>query len=255
MSDTDAGGADDAGLVPLPAKGRTFTREREVRLGDAAPSGRLRLDALARYLQDVANDDAREAIGSDADAWVVRRTVVEMGAWPRLAERVTLTTFCGGAGPRWAERRTSVRGDHGAAVEAASLWVPIDVTSGRPVRLPERFLEMYGDACGERRVSGRLSHPAPPDGAHRRPWALRRTDFDVMGHVNNAVYWAVVEEVLDGVLGEVDAAAVRRVELEYRTPVEPHADGDVWLVSSGEHCWLAGAAGVHASARVVSLRR
>lgn len=241
----------DEAMAPVPSRGRTFTREREVRLGDAAPTGRLRLDAFARYLQDVANDDAREAIGSGADAWVVRRTVVDIGTWPRLSERLTLTTFCGGTGPRWAERRTSVRGARGAAMEAASLWVPIDVGTGRPVRLPDRFLEMYGEACGDRRVSGRLAHPPPSEDAVRSPWRFRAADFDVLGHVNNAVYWAVVEEILDRNAAHLADDGVARVELEYRTPVEPHAPDDVWLLSSGEHCWLLGAAGVHASARLI----
>jgi acyl-ACP thioesterase len=36
--------------------------------------------------------------------------------------------------------------------------------------------------------------PGPPDDASRRPWPLRSTDLDVMGHVNNAITWAAVED-------------------------------------------------------------
>ncbi|MFM9132658.1 MAG: hypothetical protein ACKORY_08070, partial [Actinomycetota bacterium] len=50
--------------------GRTFTARRRVRLGDATPKGRLRLDATARYLQDVSNDDTRDAEWSDPHWWV-----------------------------------------------------------------------------------------------------------------------------------------------------------------------------------------
>ena len=46
-----------------------------MRLGDVDPSGRLRLDAIARYLQDVASDDAADA-GLDT-GWVARRTLIE----------------------------------------------------------------------------------------------------------------------------------------------------------------------------------
>ena len=38
-----------------------YQASRRVRLGDASPRGRLRLDACARYLQDIANDDSRDA--------------------------------------------------------------------------------------------------------------------------------------------------------------------------------------------------
>ena len=48
---------DPSPLAPLPEVGRRFTGERKVRLGDVGRSGRLRLDALTRYTQDVSDDD------------------------------------------------------------------------------------------------------------------------------------------------------------------------------------------------------
>ena len=58
--------------------GRTFTAERLVRFGDLSRGGRLRFDALARYLQDVSGDDTADAGLVDDIAWVVRRTLVEV---------------------------------------------------------------------------------------------------------------------------------------------------------------------------------
>jgi acyl-ACP thioesterase len=236
-------------LVAVLDDGRRFTRSREVRLSDAAHDGRVRLDALACYLQDVANDDAREAIGEDAAAWVVRRTVIDVFAWPRFQEPVEMTTFCGGTGGRWAERRTSILGAIGGHVEAASLWVHIDMTTGRPVPLPPSFLEQFGGGWASRKVTGRLTHPAPDQASPSRAWMFRSTDFDVMGHVNNAAYWAVVEDVL---LRE-HAPSPARFELEYRLPVEPDHATDV--IASDDYVWLVSPAReVHASARVIPLR-
>ncbi len=82
-----------------------------MRLGDADPSGTLRLDAIARFLQDVANDDAVSGGLDDALGWVVRRTMIAVRDPAVLGERLSLTTFCSGTGRSWAERRTSVRGD------------------------------------------------------------------------------------------------------------------------------------------------
>ena len=231
----------------MPDVGRRFSRTREVRLADASLNGRLRLDAIARYMQDVANDDARDALGpEEAAPWVVRKTTIDVFRWPRFQEPIELTTFCGGTGGRWAERRTTIVGRAGGHIEAASLWVHIDMDSGRPIALPASFLDVFGEPYGGRKVSGRLSHPAPPEDAERRPWALRRTDFDVMGHVNNTAYWAVAEEVLP-------REAPARFELEYRLPVEP---GDTTeLLVAGDQVWLAGpvAGVVHASARRLAL--
>jgi acyl-ACP thioesterase len=71
-------------LVPLPAHGRRFSADRPVRLGDVSPRGRLRLDAVVRYLQDTSSDDTADSALEDADGWVVRRTVVEVSTFPVL---------------------------------------------------------------------------------------------------------------------------------------------------------------------------
>jgi acyl-ACP thioesterase len=205
-------------LVPRPGSGRTFAATRRARFGDLDPRGRLRFDSLARFLQDVSSDDTTDAGLENDVAWVVRRTAVAVIRSPRFREELTLTTFCSGTGSRWAERRISVVGEAGAAVEAVSLWVHLDHRSGRPLPLPEDFHEHYDGAAGGRRVSARLQHPTePPADGRRRPWPLRATDFDLLGHVNNAATWAVVEDVL------VDRPQLRQplwAELEYRAAIE-----------------------------------
>lgn len=223
--------------MAVPEVGRRYRAERKVRLGDADPGGRLRLDALARYLQDVANDDAREALRDEVSAWVARRTVIDVVSWPRYGEVVELTTFLGGVGPRLAERRTSVRGARGGVVECASIWVHVDVRSGRPAPLPEQFLTIYGEAYGDRKVRGRLVIPnAPVDGAASAPWSFRRTDLDLLAHVNNAAYWAIVEEQLGGAWRDALASAPARYELEHR--VAASGDEPVALHHTDDHAWL-----------------
>lgn len=210
-------------LVPRPAAGRVHVSDGRVRLGDVDPAGRQRLDALARLLQDAANDDAVDAFGGGAPgpevmAWVVRRSLIEVRRPARFREDLTIATWCAGLGGRWAERRVSVSGSAGANVEVAMLWVHLDPTSGTPARLSRGFEERYGEAAGRRVVRARLHHPDPEPAATRRPWVLRSTDIDVLGHVNNAVYLAMVEDVL---LDErQDLAGPTRIEVEYRRPLD-----------------------------------
>jgi acyl-ACP thioesterase len=231
---------DDPLELPPPAHGRVYTGARRVRLGDASPGGRLRLDALARYLQDVSNDDTRDG-GLDDDGWVVRRTALRVERIPVIGEELVLQTFCSGTGGRWAERRVRVRGDRGGVVEAVSLWVHVDLVTGRPVPLAPRFFALYGEAAGGRTVRARLSHPDPPVGGAGRRWPLRATDFDVMSHMNNAVYWATVEEELRR---RRDLRAPLGAEVEFRLAIEPGDEVDIvtqdgegdlrlWLVRQG----------------------
>ena len=220
---------------------RRYTATRTVRLGDAGLDGSLRLDALARFLQDVAADDAAD-VGLRSASWVVRRTSLDIAGRPRFGERISLTTFCGGLGSRWAERRTVVEGP-GSRIEAASVWVHLDETSRRPVPLPPLFLEAYSESAAGRTVSSKLTLPGPPEGADRRPWPLRPTDFDVRGHVNNSVYWAVVEDdpIADGI-----------AEVEYRSPIGPSVAVDVVEDGSRRARWLVSDEGVHAAMRTTT---
>ncbi len=211
-------------MLPRPASGRTFSTSQRVRLSDTTVDGALRLDALARYVQDIASDDARETMTASYLAWVVRRAVFEVSV-PAVSEEVcNLTTWCAGYGGRWAERRTSLSGDAGARAEAVVLWVAIDPETGAPARLPDAFHEAYDEAAAGRRVTARLQHDNPPIDGQSMPWSFRAADLDRLGHVNNAAYWAIPEE-----LAVVESATVPgtnalwpsgvRAAFEYRDPV------------------------------------
>jgi len=173
--------------------------------------------------------------------------VMDLSVDARLGTVVELTTWCGGSGPRWAERCTRVAHDRGVVAEIRAVWVRVDRTTGAPRSLPDRFHEVYGPSS-RRRVRARLEHPPPDPASESRSWALRATDFDVLGHVNNAVYWAPVEDALAAAAPEAATVtgrpAVRRAEMEYRGGVDPGDDvrlvfgiGDparVWFTVGGE---------------------
>lgn len=244
-------------MVPVPDRGRVVRARRRVRFGDVSPGGRCRFDALADYVQDVAGDDTADAGLVDEDAWVVRRSVFDVRTPGSFREVLDLATFCSGLGARWAERRVALRGERGADIDACSLWVRVDPTTGRPRALAQAFVDTYGEAAAGRKVSARLQHGATPPGeATVRGWEVRFADFDLLGHVNNAASWAVVEEVLSQVPG---LRPPYRAELEYREPIERGATVAVaHLVEGSElRLWVHDrATGVnHLSGRVAPLER
>ncbi len=235
-------------LVAPPQRGRVFTQERRPGLADCAPSGRIRLDALARWLQDVAWADVDDAGLAGAAVWVVRRTRMCVSRFPQFGERFTVATFCSGIGRMWAERRTTIsRSDGpGADVEAASLWVHLDPVGRRPTPLTPAEVAAYGDAAAGRRVSARLRHAVPRAIEESVPWTFRATDCDLAGHVNNAAYWQPLEEELlrDGDPERID------VEIEFRSPSQP---GEKAVLRDGHRRWIVSAEGeTHASVVVAS---
>lgn len=211
--------------------GRLFRSSRRVRLSETDATGRLRLDAVACYLQDVASDDWNDAGFESSDSvWVVRKTAIEVVA-PIAGAVVELETWCSGVAAAAASRRYSLRGDDGGRIEAESVWVHLDGDL-QPVRLPESFRETFGPSAEGRGVVTRFTLPSPPSSPGER-WALRRTDEDRLGHVNNAVYWVPVEEAF--------GTSVQEAQLEYRKPVdvsEPaelvREGGSIWIVVGGE---------------------
>ncbi|MGI9624997.1 MAG: acyl-[acyl-carrier-protein] thioesterase [Acidimicrobiales bacterium] len=220
-------------LLPRPSAGRTFASSRRVRLSDTTPTGVLRLDALGRYIQDIATDDARETMTGRYLAWVVRRCVMEVTSAPTSEEMCELTTWCAGYGSRWAERRTSLVGSRGGRCESVVLWVAVDTKTGAPARLPDSFHDSYGEAHAGRKVSARLQHGSPPSHADPTEWQFREADMDRLGHVNNAAYWTIVEERYRS----HERPSAFRAEVEYRDPTVAGAglqileyQPDMWVV-------------------------
>jgi acyl-ACP thioesterase len=234
-------------LVAQPASGRVFRGRRRVRLSDVDARNRLRLDAIARYLQDVATDDVDHAGWSAGDGgWVVRRTRYEIVAPVAGDETVELATWCAGIGASAALRRTSIAGSGGGRVETETVWIHLDA-NGRPARVDERFHALYAESASGGRASTRLELREPPVAADRRPWPLRVTDVDLMGHVNNAAYWSAVEQVLPR------DRTVSSAVLEYRDPLDLGDPVELATWRDGSACSAAFVVGraVRASARVV----
>ena len=183
---------------------------------DAA--GRVRLDAVARFLQDAAIDDVEETgWGIPDHLWVIRKIQVDVVA-PLLRDRSARDRDlvqrrrgdCGGPPLVGRGRRGRPRRDRQR----------LDPPRPRSAAGPDRRLRAV---CARpppgAPVSTKLALPDPPADAGRVPWALRSTDLDANGHVNNAVYWQAVEDWLRCGTG-MDRSSPYRAELDYRDPID-----------------------------------
>jgi acyl-ACP thioesterase len=201
-------------------------------LADCAPSGRMRLDAIARWMQDIAYADVDDAGVAGHAFWILRRARIRVNRFPAINEPQLVRTFCSGVGRLVAERRTiisSVDDPDRADVETTALWVHLDPLTRRPSHITQdEFDRLANNGYGERHVSHRLTHPRPEpgDGVKLFDWSFRRVDTDLADHVNNAVYWEPLEEELlaltppeladtPGQLTAVDA------EMEFRDGAQP----------------------------------
>jgi acyl-ACP thioesterase len=224
-------------IVPVPAVGRVFEQTLRPGLADAAPSGRIRMDALARWVQDIAYADVEDAGVEGESIWVVRRMRFRVERFPRFGEDVHARSFCSGFGRLWAERRVDFESAAGR-VEITGVWVHLNPASGLPAPLPESFDRFWAESAQGRKVKARLRHPNPGGDEPATGWFFRRSDADVADHVNNAAYWEPIEETL----GEPEALDA---EIEFREPAQP---GDARILRGEAVTWIAATDGrVHAS--------
>lgn len=224
-------------LVAEPTAGRVFEDSFHVGGADAGPSGRVRLDAIARWLQDLAYADIVDSGFEQPGLWILRRLRIRVESFPRFGDNLALRTFCSGLGRFSAERRSSVAGPgaDGARIEAVALWILLDPEAGRPVRFEEKFLAAYAESAGGREAGVRLRHPGPPEGADGTQWSFRTTDLDLVDHVNNSHYWVPLEEQFAAAAGSGPASV--DVEIEFHDPARTdpvrviNDDAGMWITS------------------------
>jgi acyl-ACP thioesterase len=261
--------AEFAPLVPRPDDVRAFSHERRAGVAEVAPSGRLRLDSIARWAQDVAWADVVDAGLRDLTIWLVRRTRIRVRRFPRLDESYRLTTYVTGLGRMWAERRTDIVpvGDGGVSggslesrssrgsgglespgsgalepiVQVSCLWVHIDPERLLPSPVETVEIEMW-TGPNTPPVKARLHHPAPVGDTVAREWIFRASELDVAEHVNNAAYFTPLDDELLSISSAPGAADVETVdlEIEYRGP--SHA-GPHNVLAAGPMRWIANGAG------------
>lgn len=231
-------------MTPALEGGRTFRFDRRPLLADCAPSGRARLDALARWMQDVAYADVEDAGLERVAVWVLRRHRIQVSRFPRFGERCVVSTFCCGIGRMWAQRRTTVTvaepdseavSEPGSArplVEATALWVHLDPERRLPSAVTEAERAVYASSVGNRNVTARLRHPRPEQVTGEWRWRFHHTDADIADHVNNAAYWEPFEDEL---LAAPHEFAELDVELEFRSPAQP---GPVRILAGRDRRWI-----------------
>ncbi|MGB3697232.1 MAG: acyl-ACP thioesterase domain-containing protein [Gordonia sp. (in: high G+C Gram-positive bacteria)] len=214
-----------------------YTAPYRVRTGDIDQDMRVRLDGVARYLQDVANDNIAAVPFADTDPfWIIRRTVIDVLVpitWP---SDFTTERWCGALSTRWTNMRVRIRADGGTnrfnpeprpdgLIETEAFWINM-TDSGLPARISDLAMQTLMPMTDEHRLRWKAMNPAlAPDPAELavpdREHVLRVTDFDPFKHLNNAAYFEAVEDEL---VDHPDLlAAPHRAVIEYLRPIRPGA--------------------------------
>ncbi len=229
-------------LMPVPdPHPDVFDRQWPLRVADVDRDGRLKFDAACRHIQDIGSDQLRELGYEDTHPlWIVRRTMVDLIEPIEFKDTLRLRRWCSGTSNRWCEMRVRIDGRRGGLMESEAFWININRETQGPARISEDFLEGLRRTTEEGRLRWKayLKAGSREDATGVRKYPVRVSDIDIFDHMNNSVYWSVVEDYLHAnpellaaplrVTIEHDAAVALGDDLEILEHVHPAGSTDVF---------------------------
>lgn len=197
-----------------------FDREWPLRVADIDRTGRLRFDAAARHIQDIGQDQLRELGYQETHPlWIVRRTIIDLIRPIEFNDMLRMRRWCSGTSNRWCEIRVRIDGRDGGLYESEAFWIHVNRETQMPSRIADDFLEGLRRTTdiGRLRWKPYLTAGDRDDAREIHEYPVRVTDIDLFDHMNNSVYWSVVEDYLSSVPELLNAPL--RVVIENEAPV------------------------------------
>jgi acyl-ACP thioesterase len=127
-------------LAPMPPSGHMFDIARRLSSVDMDENQFLRVDGIARLLQD-AGADHLICTGAmrDHPHWVVRRTVIDVIrpiTWPA---ELRVRRWCSALSSRWCAMRVRIDSDTGGQIETEGFWIHMNKQTMSPSRVSDQF--------------------------------------------------------------------------------------------------------------------
>ncbi|MFW6080675.1 MAG: acyl-[acyl-carrier-protein] thioesterase [Desulfosalsimonas sp.] len=195
----------------------------------------LRPRGLVNLLQLAAMLHSREA-GYEAPvlmkrgrAWILHRIGIDIARLPVFGDEVEVVTWHKASGRFKSYRDFEIIKNGEKLVSATSLWLFIDLERKKILKPPQEIVEAYtvepGDASEIDIDRWRPENGFEPDSTVTI--ATRPSDYDPLGHVNNALYFDYLETLMGQVLE--NPPVVHRIMVQFNREISK----DVSSVQAG----------------------
>lgn len=194
-----------------------YELDSKVRYSEANSKSELTFHALLNYLQDSSTLHSEKLGESGADlreqnmAWILSFWQICIDKMPKLSEEIRVKTWPYQTKGLFGLRNfcmENVSGD--TIVKANSIWVLVDVATGRPMRITEEVSSHYPDEpkldmdyC-DRKIA------VPTEYVEMPAITVPKYFIDTNNHMNNAKYVMVAEEYLP------EEFQVKEIRVEYK---------------------------------------
>ncbi len=181
-----------------------FSYQYHINAGDVCPKGQLSLKKLMLLFQDIALDhytsraQTWDELVRKKQAWVLTKIELRIDEMPTLASQIKLSTWSRGTehfkGYREFELTTGSR----KIITANTSWIYLDLVKKSPVLFNTsefpNFTSTQNSNFGALDNSWRIKE----DSKLTNPfiYKLRYTDYDINNHLNNTVYFELLEDYI-----------------------------------------------------------
>ncbi len=199
-----------------------YMMERTVAFSETGPDDLIKITNVLDYYQDVCTFQS-EALGvgfkhlrDRGIGWVVSSWQVVVNRYPELDEKIRVGTapyeFKAAMGMRNFRMETM---DGEVLSVANSIWSMINVASKTLIRTPKDLMEAYPTEDKIEMDYAPRKIADPTELSSLPPVQVQYHHLDSNGHVNNAQYVAIAEDLLP------EVRRARQIRVEYRSSAQP----------------------------------
>lgn len=180
-----------------------YTIDGRIRYSEIDHHGTVTLPGIINYFQDCSTFQSedigvgREVLMRKKRAWILSYWQVIVDRYPKMGETISVGTFSSGFQGLFGKRNFVMKDAQGQQVACAySLWVYMDLETGRPTKPDQEEVEAYGEEPAlEMPYEGRKIR-LPEQTEELPSFPVRKYHIDTNEHVNNCQYVQMALEAL-----------------------------------------------------------
>jgi acyl-ACP thioesterase len=181
-------------------------KEYWVHVYETGPDGRVNLQSLFNFMQDIAAEHAiklgygRDDLLRRNHFWVLSRMFARLAGWPSWEDSIIVKTWPSGIDRLFAVRNYDLKYPDGRYIgSASSSWLIIDRTT-KKIQRPDEFLQRY--SSDNESIASPVRNPvkltkASESGDLSPAFRVTTNDLDVNLHTNNVNYLKWVTDTYD----------------------------------------------------------
>ena len=169
-----------------------YTIERNVRYSDCGADGKLTLANVINYFQDCSTEQSEhlgvgvEYMKKQRRAWILVAWQICVNRIPEMNEDVVTKTWPTSFKTFFGTRNYVLESKDGETlVYANSIWTYLDIDAGRPTKISQELIDIYGEEPEFPMEHAPRKIPVGEGGREEEKFRVYRYHLDTNNHVNN----------------------------------------------------------------------